>query len=87
MAFNLEDDTLLFEQAGAAAWRPEAQRLVVWFGDVPDEGLDFAAADSSEEYGGTHLLYQDVYLRRSNMTMTWVEARADGLTAARKPGS
>ena len=68
MAFNLEDDTLLFEQAGAAAWRPEAQRLVVWFGDAPshapaaDEGLDFAAADSSKESGGTHLLYQDVSL-------------------------
>ena len=41
-------DTLVFEQGEAT--RPEAQRLVVYFGDAPvnQELLDLAAADSSE---------------------------------------
>ena len=49
---GMETDTLVFDQG--AAPKPEAQRLVVWFGDVSDDGeLDFAAADSSEEIGAT----------------------------------
>jgi hypothetical protein len=60
----VEDDTLVFEQGGTET--PDGRKLVVTIKDGPmgaDEGeLDFAAADSSEDYGGTHALYQGVFI-------------------------
>jgi hypothetical protein len=61
---GMETDTLVFEQGGTET--PDGRQLVVTIKDAADGAddgqLDFAAADSSEDYGGTHALYQDVFI-------------------------
>ena len=52
--WGMEDDTLVFEQGSTET--PDGRQLVISIKDGPaaDDGeLDFAAADSSEEFGAT----------------------------------